>query len=64
MRELAAQGAHAECVDRFEARVAASGPGSVVAYLQSLAALDLLDKFDTRMPPGATVHGRRRRHPR
>ena len=55
MRELAAQGAHAECVDRFEARVAASGPGSVVAYLQSLAALDLLDKFDTRMPPPAQL---------
>ena len=55
MRELAARGMHAECVDRFEARVAASGPGSVVAYLQSLAALDLLDKFDTRMPPPAQL---------
>jgi ATP-dependent metalloprotease len=38
-----------------EARDAASGPGSVVAYLQSLGKLDRLDQFDVQMPPPAQL---------
>ena len=43
------------CVARFEARDVASGPGSVVAYLQSLGKLDRLGQFDTKMPPPAQL---------
>ena len=55
MRELASEEMWDEVVARFESRTAASGPGSVVAYLRAMAAtgrLEVMDGMDARdMPP-------------
>ena len=51
MRELALEEMWDEVVARFESRTAASGPGSVVAYLRAMAAtgrLEAMDGMDAR----------------
>ena len=51
LRELKALEMHEDVVARFESRQHASGPGSVVAYLESLAALGALgERFDPSSP--------------
>ena len=58
MRELAAEEMWDEVVARFESRTAASGPGSVVAYLRAMAAtgrLEAMDGMDARVMPPAQL---------
>ena len=58
MRELALEEMWDEVVARFESRTAASGPGSVVAYLRAMAAtgrLEAMDGMDARVMPPAQL---------
>ena len=58
MRELASEEMWDEVVARFESRTAASGPGSVVAYLRAMAAtgrLEAMDGMDARVMPPAQL---------
>ena len=55
MRELYTSKRYDDVIKRFEERDFASGPGSVVAYLNSMAKLDKLEQFDVQMPPKSQI---------
>ena len=55
MRELYASKRYDDVIKRFEERDFASGPGSVVAYLNSMAKLGKLEQFDVQMPPKSQI---------
>ena len=55
MQELYASKRYDDVIKRFEERDFASGPGSVVAYLNSMAKLGKLEQFDVQMPPKSQI---------